>query len=59
MSDRRKIYFTCLRCAGRQFKGIKLTKNHVKKYHKAKSREAINQFFLEWIITPEPILRRC
>ena len=56
MSDRRKIYFTCLRCAGRQFKGIRLIKNHVKNYHKAKSREAINQFFLEWIITPEPIL---
>jgi hypothetical protein len=56
MSDRRKTYFACLKCTGRQFKDMRLTKNHIKSYHKVKSREAINQFFLEWIIKPVPIL---
>ena len=56
MSDRRKIYFTCLKCSGRQFKGIRLVKNQVNESTIKQSREAINQFFLEWIITPEPIL---
>ena len=40
----------------KQFKGVRLTEHHIKNYHKAKSREDINQFFLDWIINPVPIL---
>jgi hypothetical protein len=57
MNNHRKTHFTCLKCAGKQFSGVRLAKHHVKNYHKVKSREAINQFFLDWIITPIPILR--
>jgi hypothetical protein len=56
-NDRRqKNQYTCLKCFGKQFNGARPTKHHIKNYHKAKSREDINQFFLDWIINPVPIL---
>jgi hypothetical protein len=56
-NDRRqKNHYTCLKCFGKQFKGVRPTKHHIKNYHKAKSRKDINQFFLDWIINPVPIL---
>jgi hypothetical protein len=56
MSDRRKTQYVCLKCTSRQFKGIRLIQNHIKSYHKVKGREATNQFFIEWIIKPVPIM---
>jgi hypothetical protein len=40
MNNRRKTYFTCLKCAGKQFSRIRLAKHHLNNYHKVKGREA-------------------